>query len=655
MQQPFQIGQIYKFKRGQLIRSAINVRSKKERNSEKYQNGVRNDLAPLIKSQGLLQNLIGFVQMKGKKATGIIEIVGGGRRFDAITYLAESGQIDSDTFEIEVKICTVADAVAMSLAENSGREALPPADQFRAFQALKNDGKSIEEIATTFGVPPYTIERRLKLAAIAPRIFEMYENDEATLDQLKALALTDDHAKQEQVWDALGEHGRSAYRIRNLITASAVDTKSNVIAKFVGMDDYEAAGGVVVRDLFSDEGDGFMSDAVLLESVAIEKLKRLTPELDNAGWAWIDYRTSFAYEEKSKYKQAEMKCGPLSEEQQAACAELEALADEKRARATELEEGLDENADEETQDAAWAECEALEREAEQLDQQIEAIESSVPRIVDPAFAKMVGVVVTLDYQGKLVKHEGMIRPEDRKELQSAEAQRRAEAGEAPLPTKEKSVHSEKLVRQMTAHRTAALQVMVSQQSNMGLVIMLDHLVSQVFTFGRQYRSWSEKVVQIGIEHTDVSREGESVGSGRALAKFAEIKMAWEDRLPTDVEGLFDWLLQQDQQTLLDLLAFCTAYTLNTIQSKDEVTDSTRARAIVNYAKAVKLDMADWWEPTRETYFAQVSKQHIIDVVSKNVSPDAALPMADMKKVPLCESAEQHMAGKRWLPPVLMIA
>ena len=655
MQQAFDIGQIYKFRLKQLVRSPINVRSKTERNSEKYKNGVQNDLAPLIKAQGLLQNLIGFVQMKGKKQTGVIEIVGGGRRLDAIIYLAQTGQIDPETFEIEVKICTVAEAIEKSLAENSGREDLHPADQFRGFLAMKNEGKSIEEIATTFGVNEVTIERRLKLANVSPRLFELYESDDATLDQLMALALTDDHTKQEQVWESLGQYNRSHHRIRNLITSQAIDTKTNLIAKFVGVDEYEAAGGAVVRDLFSDNGDGFMKDAALLESLAVEKLKRLTPELEGAGWAWIDYRTSFDYDDKQRFHRARMTTGELTEEQRTKRDELQARADELRARSTEIEETLPDDAGEEEENAAWEQCQALDKEADELEEQVEAIENSVPRVVEPAYAKLAGVVVTLDYQGKLEKHEGMIRPEDKKEMQGAEAQRRAEAGEPPLPTKEKAVHSEKLVRQMTGHRTAALQVLMSQQSNVALVILLDHLANQVFMFGRQYRSYSEKVVQIGIEHTDVSKEGESVASGRALAKFAEIKMAWEDRLPTKAEDLFDWLSQQDQQTLLDLLAFCTAYTMNAMQSRDEVTDISRARAVSNYAKALKLDMADWWEPTRETYFAQVSKQHIIDVVSQNVSPEVALPMADMKKIPLCETAEQHMAGKRWLPGVLKVA
>lgn len=655
MQQAYEIGQIYKFRLKQLIRSPFNVRSKTERNSEKYQNGVRNDLAPLIKAQGLLQNLIGFVQMKGKKPSGIIEIVGGGRRFDAITYLAESGQIDPATFEIEVKICTVEEAVAKSLTENSGREALPPADQFRAFQALKDAGKSIEEIATSFGVNEVTIERRLKLANVSPRLFALYEEDQATLDQLMALALTDDHTTQEQVWDSLTGYNRTHHAIRRLITTQEIDTRNNKVAKFVGLDEYAAAGGEVRRDLFSDDNDGFMKDAALLESLAVEKLKRLTPELDNAGWAWIDYCTTFSYDDQQKFHRVKMVAGALSAEDQAKCDELTAKQTTLEQEIEALEASITDDMTEEDEDAIGEQCDALCEQVADIERQIEAIHAKVPKTVDPAFAKIAGVVVTLGHNGELVKNEGMVRPEDKKGMQQAEDQRRAAAGEPALPTKEKSLYSEKLVRQMTGHRTAALQVLVSQQSHVALVIMLDQLVKQVFLCGRQFRSWTENVVQISVEHTDVSNEGESVANGRALAKFAEIKMAWEDRLPTNINTVFDWLMQQEQQTLLDLLAFCTAYSLNTIQSREVVSDLNRVRTINDYAKAVKLDMADWWEPTRETYFAQVSKQHIIEVVSQNVSPEAALPMADMKKVPLCETAEQHMAGKRWLPSVLKAA
>jgi len=85
-----------------------------------------------------------------------------------------------------------------------GREchqnAMHPADQFDAFRSLVDEGMGVEEIAARFGVTATTVRQRFKLANVAPRLFELYRADEINLDQLMALAVTDDHAAQERVW-----------------------------------------------------------------------------------------------------------------------------------------------------------------------------------------------------------------------------------------------------------------------------------------------------------------------------------------------------------------------------------------------------------------------------------------------------------------------
>lgn len=649
MQEAFTLGQIYKFKFGQLIRSAINVRTKQERTSAKYQTGIE-ELGALILAEGLLQNLIGYQQKKGKKNTGIIEIVGGGRRYDALAWLVATGKIDPDTFEIEVRICTAAEAVAKSLTENSGREALPPADQFRAFQALADEGKTAEEIATAFGVDEVTIKRRLKLANVAPRLFALYEEGTATLDQLMALALTEDHATQEQVWDSLPQYNRTHHQIRNLITAQEVDTKNSKIARFVGLDEYEAAGGTVRRDLFSDNNGGFMKDAVLLESLAVEKLQRMTPELTNAGFAWVDYCTNISWDELNKFSRVKMVAAPFSDEDQA---KYDAMQDRETAIDSELDDlhaSLGEDEEDPANAEVQAKIDALDAENEALQEAMRALQAAYPETPDPAYVKMAGAIVTIEQEAIKI-HKGLVRPEDKKQLQTAAAISRAESGEAPEePAKAKSVHSEKLTRQLTAHRTAALQVMVAERADVGLVILAHKLALGAFGFGKHYCS-TPSSAQITIQHTYLEREGEDVAASLAMSKFAEKHQAWSDLMPTDPDNLFGWLLEQEQQVILDLLAFCTAYSLNTVQMREDTKDV----AAEQIAKAVKLDMADWWQPTRESYFSQVSKQHTIDVVSAQISPEVAKPMADMKKIPLTETAEQKMRDTRWLPPILKAA
>lgn len=75
-----------------------------------------------------------------------------------------------------------------------------------AFQQLVSDGLGFEEIAARFGVTPTTVRQRLKLANVAPRLFELYRTVEINPDQLMALAVTDDHAAQERIWDSAQEY-----------------------------------------------------------------------------------------------------------------------------------------------------------------------------------------------------------------------------------------------------------------------------------------------------------------------------------------------------------------------------------------------------------------------------------------------------------------
>jgi ParB family chromosome partitioning protein len=90
-----------------------------------------------------------------------------------------------------------------SLAENVQRVALHPLDQFRAFQTLREKGLSEEEIAARFFVNPTVVKQRLKLAAVSDKLLEIYAEDGMTLEQLMAFTVTNDHARQEQVWESL--------------------------------------------------------------------------------------------------------------------------------------------------------------------------------------------------------------------------------------------------------------------------------------------------------------------------------------------------------------------------------------------------------------------------------------------------------------------
>jgi ParB family chromosome partitioning protein len=182
-----------------------------------------------------------------------------------------------------------------SLAENVHREALHPLDQFRAFQALRDKGLGEEEIAARFFVSSTVVKQRLKLAAASGKLLDVYAEDGMTLEQLMAFTVTSDHARQEQVWDSLaGSRNKEPYHIRRQLTEGAVPA-TDKRAEFVGGDAYEAAGGVVVRDLFEDDEGGWLQDPALLDRLALEKLQAGAEALRAEAWKWIAVAPDFPY------------------------------------------------------------------------------------------------------------------------------------------------------------------------------------------------------------------------------------------------------------------------------------------------------------------------------------------------------------------------
>ncbi|UYN93755.1 MAG: ParB/RepB/Spo0J family partition protein [Enhydrobacter sp.] len=202
------------------------------------------DLAEDIARRGLLQSLNVRPVLDTEGAdTGMFEIPAGGRRYRALERLVNQNRL-SKTAPIP---CIVRDpavevsAEEDSLAENVQRVALHPLDQFRAFKTLRDQGAGEEEIAARFFVAPAVVKQRLRLASVSEKLLGIYAEDGMTLEQLMAFTVTTDHARQEQVWEALQQsYDKEPYFIRRQLTESAVRATDRR-ARFVGLDAYEAA------------------------------------------------------------------------------------------------------------------------------------------------------------------------------------------------------------------------------------------------------------------------------------------------------------------------------------------------------------------------------------------------------------------------------
>ncbi len=181
------------------------------------------ELAEDIARRTLLQGLSvrPVLDAQGQE-TGTFEIPAGGRRFRALELLVKQKRL-AKTAPVPCVVREGGIAEEDSLAENVQRVALHPLDQFRAFQALREKCLGEEEIAARFFVTPAVVKQRLRLAALSDKLLDIYSEDGMTLGQLMAFTVTNDHARQEQVWEGLSRsHNKEAYFIRRQLTESAV-------------------------------------------------------------------------------------------------------------------------------------------------------------------------------------------------------------------------------------------------------------------------------------------------------------------------------------------------------------------------------------------------------------------------------------------------
>jgi ParB family chromosome partitioning protein len=634
----FEPGDLVLIPLSRLVKSPFNVRK------TKADSASVTELAALIDSQGLLQNLVVHDdEDKSGKATGDFGVAAGGRRWAALLSLAKAGKLSTEA-EITCRFISRQQAVASSMAENSGREPMSVADMVVAFDAMVKEGKGVEEIAVAFGVSVLTVQRRLKLANVSPKLFKLFraDTDEISLDQLMALAITEDHSAQERVWFGTAGYNRHPTNLRRLLLGREVDAATDPLAKFVGLASYEAAGGLVVRNLFEDDGSGYVQDVGLLERLALEKLNAIAQaELSIEGWAWVEARTEFDYSARQEFGAAVQGRREATAQEQKRIETLTAAHDKACGELEDLEDGSEEEFDS-------VKADSLQAEIDKANEALSAI-NAARAVWTPEVLSVAGAVVTVERSGKVSVHRGLVKPEDRKRaLKASAAAAPGAAGDGAGEAPESSAYPESLVRKLTANKTKALQNLMATNVQVSLAALAAALVQQVGIFGATRSVRASTVLMVRGEGCDqrLADLANDVAASRAWAELAARVEGWRERLPSESDELVSWLIARPQGELLELLALCSALTVDVVRSSDRPCGGEPLIA------AVGLDMADWWSPTAASYLAQVPKARIVEAVAEAVSPEKAAPLAKMKKAEAVAAAEELLRGTRWLPTPL---
>lgn len=492
------------------------------------------DLAASIKAHGLRQNL------NVQPADGIFHVVAGGRRLRALQLLEKSGELPPELEEVPCLVVEpgTVDAGEISLAENVVRHAMHPADEFVAYNELATravDPLTPDQIAARYGVPEIHVRRRLKLARVAPSIIQLYREDQATLEQLEALAITDDTAAQEVVWKSLKEWQRNPHNLRKLLTKEDVEADDS-IAKYVGLQAYRAAGGATREDLFANQGDTgiYLTDAKLVRDLAEQKLNKRADQLLREGWSWAEVRMEFGFEAKRKFGHLEQayiggKKQPWTDAQKAAA----------------------------------------------------------------------GCVVTIqEYgHGKAEVHYGLVRPEDKKKAaaaaRGATAADVAETPSAPKPKKANDQLPMSSVLRLQGLRTAVLRLHLANNPHMALAALAASL------WGPGTANTPDGAVGLVAKNDWAHRPERAVEDAideHANTKELEKKVeAMQAQVPSK-GSVFEWLLGQPIEKSIEMITTFVAGDLLLAQRAEHKGKPDEGRAFLGLAG---VDFTKHWQVSAE--------------------------------------------------------
>ncbi|MGH6797136.1 MAG: ParB/RepB/Spo0J family partition protein [Roseiarcus sp.] len=603
--------------------------------------------------------------------TGMFEVPAGGRRFRALQLLVTQKRL-TKTAPVP---CVVRDpsteilAEDDSLAENVQRAPLHPLDQFRAFQILREKGLSDEDIAAAYFVGVNVVKQRLRLAAVSEKLLDIYAEDGMALEQLMAFTVTTDHARQEQVWDALQRsYGQEPYQIRRILTEKTVRASDKRVL-FVGIDAYENAGGIVMRDLFQQDDGGWLENIGLLETLVTDKLKVGAESIAAAGWKWIEVATEFPYGHDHGLRELDGVPADLTDEERATREALRTEFDQLEAQYQDADELPDE----------------VDQRLGEIETALEAFETR-PRIFDPADIVRAGVFVSIDHDGQLLVDRGYVRPQD--EAPVTEPDRESDRETASVeqagadtgtPAVQRAVITiggqvepdddeddavkplpDRLVSELTAYRTLALSDAVANHPHVALTALLHKLCLDTFQHAAAGNCLEASVRQVffSVQSADLKDSP----SAKAVVERQE---AWKADLPRDEAALWDWLAVLDDASRGTLLAHCVSFGVNALYEKGDryggpgVSVHGVQRRLVQadrLARAVGLDMVDaGWRPTVDNYLGRVTKPRILDAVREAKGEQSAQLIDHLKKADMAKEAERLLDGTGWLPEPLRTA
>lgn len=601
------------------------------------------ELKASVAEYGILQNLVVRAAPRGK-----FEVEAGERRRRTLLALADDKILQKD-HEVTCLVLGAEASIGASLAENFHRLAMNPADEAQAFASLIADGASAEEVARRFGLTVRFVEGRLRLATLAPVVFEALASGAITLDLAKAFGATSDQEIQARVYEQVSSayYAPTSDSIRRMVLTGTVKG-NDPRARLVGRDAYLAAGGRIERELFDDDDSESWADVALLEALATARMEEQAKALAaEQGLAWVKptLDTYASHDLIEGLVRLPAEPAPLTEAELARLDELDASYDD---HAAILE---DEESAEEAIAAAEATIEAIERECQDI--------RNRPPVLAPDVKAEAGMILVLARDGTPVLQPvfyGERQVEDADDADVIEV-----VSVDGSDGKRRAALSKRLVDELAMQRRDVLALHVASDPGLALDLMVFSLADA------ESHDWHARAATtlrggspggpiIGFEAKDAP----------ATASLAELRSGLNEtwRAGEDVSARFDLFRTLDDEARASWLGFVMARTLEAslnLAGERHIAFQDHLGAIIG------IDMAQWWRPTAANYFDRVSKQVILDALADVGGTELSARFASVKKGDLAMSAERVFAGTyitevevreralAWVPSVVRFA
>ena len=620
------------------------------------------ELKASIASHGLLENLIARAMEPGTDCGARYAVIAGGRRLAAMRALAAEGALDEDHPVPCHMIGGIVAAEEVSLAENSVRAAMHPADQVEAFRRLADAGSTAAAIAARFGVSERTVEKRLRLGNAAPVLLEAYRAGEIDLDTLMAFAVTTDQSRQSAVWETVSQQGYrpGAWQIKRLLTEDRVPATS-AIARFVGLEAYEAAGGRIDRDLFAEEDERgiWFDDPDLLNKLAMDSLQVAARDLETR-WKWAEARLDVDWNTTAAFGQVRPQPAEPTDQEKA---EIERL----RTRNNELA-----NMD----DDAWTE--ELVEEAESNETRLDEIEATIEAraVYQRKDIAIAGCIATVGNDGELKLIQGLVRPEDMPAREAGDAGAGghddtgdegntisgidaptfvaplASPGDAEAEARKEAGVGIGLADDLRAIRTAIVKSQLACDFEAAFDLLLFQLARSVFTSGYHDGALDIRAVETP-DRPAIRVNDDAFGDINVGAKHLEIdraaqKLDWTGLPDAEAFAELRALPERDKRTLF---ASCVARTLKgqlafEPKARPEI-EATVARLGIDFAAAVRGNRDQVW--TADLLWSRLRKDRILAIARETLGETWAQAEAKQKKAQIARAMQDAFAHGDGIP------